>query len=67
MSKSLVPRDPDPASGILNSVGHDATQAGIVIGTIVVHAMVPVFGWAVLLAGGGVFAYRAVKRGLKKR
>lgn len=67
MSKAIIPRDPDQAQGVVDSVVYDGVTAGIVVGTIVVHAMVPIFGWAVLLAGGTAVGWRAVKRGLKNR
>lgn len=57
----------DAGSRVVENVVHDGVTAGVAVATIVVYGMLPVFGWAVLLAGGGYIGYRAVKRGLKKR
>ena len=66
MSNSLVPKK-DAGSNVVNAVVHDGVTVGVTVATIVVYSMVPVFGWAVLLAGGGYVGYRAIKNGLKKR
>lgn len=66
MSNALVPKK-DAGSSVVESVAHDGVTAGIAVGTLIVYGAIPVFGWAVLLAGGGVIGYRAIKRGLKKR
>jgi len=64
MSKSLVPQK-DKASRVTNAVKTDLGTAGIVIATAVGYTMIPVFGWAVGIAGTGYLLYRSVKRGLK--
>lgn len=66
MSKSLVTKK-DAGSGVVESVVHDGVTVGVTVATVIVYSMIPVFGWAVLLAGGGYVGYRAVKKGLKNR
>lgn len=66
MSTSLVPRGPDQAQGIIDSVKHDGVTAGIVVAGIVAHAVVPVVGWAAFPVAGAFLIVRAVRRGLRK-
>lgn len=66
MSKSLVPRDPDQAQGIIDSVKHDGVTAGIVVAGIVAHAVVPVVGWAAFPVAGAILVIRAVRRGRRR-
>ena len=65
MSDKLVPRK-DPGSRVVNALKTDGVTAGITAATIIGASVIPVFGWAVGLVGGGYLLYRSVNRGLKK-
>ena len=66
MSKSLVPKN-DPGSGVVDAVKTDLVTAGITVATVAGVTLIPVFGWAVGVAGGVYLVYRAAKRGVRNR
>lgn len=66
MSNQLVPRK-DPGSRVVNALKTDGVTAGVTALTVIGATVVPVFGWAVGLAGGGFLLVRAVRRGLRDR